>query len=185
MCGAVIAACRMPDSGRRDGSGDANLVELEDLRVGSVYGVGSGFESGALRFAVDAFGPELGNVEVVDAAAARPKAAARKSDDKETPRAGGLRLSHAKLDVSGAKFQRLEFAYTDRGGPVAIRFAGVERGAEDLIELDGCELDGVKLSVEESSTAGVRSGRVVATGRIQRFSLCGADLEVAKLRVGD
>ncbi|HTF89363.1 MAG TPA: hypothetical protein VK843_13205 [Planctomycetota bacterium] len=152
-------------------------LELERLQVGSVYGVGSRFSSDGLEFAVDGFGEGLGNTEI--GSSADPKTSAKQQKEA----AKTMRLSHAILRCRGRHTSRLEFDYVDHGGAVALEIAGENRAAADFITLDGAQFQGVQVSVAESSTAGVRRGRVLVTGAIDRFAIAGADLELADVRL--
>jgi hypothetical protein len=151
---------------------------LERLQVGSVYGIGSHFESDRIEFAVEGFGEGLGNAEVSRAA----EAAAPKSS-KKAQAAKTLRLSHATLRCRGRGVNHLEFDFIDSGGPVALEIAGETRKAADFIELDGARLGSVRIAVTEANTAGIRHGRVVVSGATAKFAISGSDLEVVDLRL--
>jgi hypothetical protein len=184
-----LAACQAVGT---DSSGEGrrgHLLEFDRLQVGSVYGIGASFESDGLDFAVEDFGGALGNVEVAHASSgvetstvpASTKAVAKESSRDEAARS--IRLAHVQLRCSDSDAEYLEFDYVDRGGPVALGIDGVTRSVADFVELDGQEVGGAKLAVRESSTAGVRHGRVTVAGRIERFSIAGADLELSGLRI--
>ena len=152
-------------------------LEFERLQVGSVYGIGSRFESDDLKFVVDGFGEGLGNAEVaraVEAASGKPS----KDAGAKT-----LRLSHATLRCQAPGVKHLEFDFVDNGGPVALEIAGVVRAVANFIQLDGVQMGSVRIAVSESSTAGIRHGRVVLRGALSKFAIAGAELEVADLRL--
>jgi hypothetical protein len=182
----LAAGCRLPDNGLGRASEAGEPLRLEKLQVGSVYGVGSQFKSDGLAFTVSEFDGASGNVEVAQAVAppaATPSRPGEKAVDRPPGRA--LRLAHATLGFSGRKVESLEFEYADRGGPVSLALGDASRRAEDWIELDGQDLGGARVSVRESSIAGVRHGHVLVTSSapIGRFALGGAELDVSALRL--
>jgi hypothetical protein len=170
----VFCSSTESDSSKSDRRGDP--LELERLQVGSVYGIGSHFKSDGLEFSVVGFGEGLGNTEIsmADAGlhAKKPKDAAKT-----------LHVSHAMLRCQGRHSSLLEFDFVDSGGAVALEFGGEKRSAANFIDLDGAQLGTSKISVRESSTAGVRSGRVSVSGAIDKFAIAGADLEIVDLRL--
>jgi len=168
----ALGACRATSA---EGDGPAGRpgepLEFERLMIGSVYGVGSGFESDGLSFQVEAFGDGLGNAEVASSAA--PQAGSSKS----------LRLAHASLRCADGAAMGLEFDYVDNGAGVAIEVGGERRSAADLIALDGATLGAVAIAVSESSTAGVRRGHMILKGKIEGFAIGGTDLLLEDLRL--
>jgi len=151
-------------------------LELSRLQIGSVYGIGSRFQSDGLEFAVDGFGEGLGNAEI-----STPALAAGAKREKNAAKT--LRLSHATLRFQGRRSRGLEFDYIDNGGPVGLEIAGLKRIAENFIDLDAADLAQARISVTESSTAGIRRGHVRVIGTIEEFALSGAELEIAELRL--
>lgn len=168
----LLCACRAnsPRSAATPGRAGEPL-ELERLMVGSVFGVGSGFESDGLKFRVDALGEGSGNAQVVGAAATS-KGAGPKS----------LRLAHASLHVAGLKTSALEFDFQDNGARVALEIGGESRAVADFIELNGSTIGGVAVAVTESNTAGERWGHVSLSGPIRELAISGSDLVLADLR---
>lgn len=165
-------ACRTaPGGGDVQAGRVGEPLEFERLMVGSVFGVGSGFDSDGLSFRIEAFGEGLGNAEIAGALA--PQAGSAKS----------LRLAHASLRCADGAASGLEFDYIDNGAGVAIEIGGERRSAADLIALDGATLGAVAVAVSESSTAGVRRGHVSLKGPIEGFAIAGADLQLADLRL--
>jgi len=197
LLAALALGCQAGRSGNSSADGRGAQLVFERLQIGSVYGIGSRFESDDLEFAVEGFGQGLGNVEIAEASpapgtpaargasATRSETASAKREEKEERGAKAIRLAHATLRCAGAEADRLEFDFVDHCGPVALEIAGSRRGAEDFVQLDGAEQAGVTIAVRESSTAGVRHGRVTLTGRIAGFAISGADLEVADLRLAN
>ena len=170
FCGAF--GCRATPQGGSSTSGrPGEPLEFERLMVGSVYGVGSGFESDGLSFKVEPFGSSLGNAEVSGGAG---------SDSKPIK---SLRLAHATLRWDGRSASGLEFDFIDNGSGIAIEVGGERRSAADLIALDGATLGAVSVAVSESNTAGVRSGHLSLTGPIDAFAISGTDLLLADLRL--
>ena len=152
-------------------------LQLKRLQIGSVYGIGSRFESDELKFVVDGFGAGLGNAEVghvAEASAQKPQ---------KTAVAKTLLLSHATLRCSAQKISHLEFDFIDNGGPVALEIAGETRRVANFIELDGLRFKAAQVAVTESNTAGVRHGRVVVSGALSKFAISGADLELLDVRL--
>lgn len=180
---SLTGGCRTAGS---DGDGDGSAaaqqrrgepLQLERLQIGSVYGIGSRFESDDLKFVVEGFGAGLGNAEVgrvAEAAAQKPaKTAAAKT----------LLLSHATLRCSASKISHLEFDFIDNGGPIALEISGETRRAADFIELDRLHFGAAQVAVTEANTAGVLRGRVVVTGALSKFAISGADLELVDVRL--
>ena len=173
---SLAAACGTPGAATSDGRRGEPL-EFERLQVGSVYGIGSHFSSDGISFAVESFGEGLGNAEIstLEAQALPPK--------QKQPSAKTLRLSHATLRCRGRSTNLLEFDFVDNGGSIALEFAGKKRSAADFIALDGAQIGALRIAVSETSTAGVRRGRVSVVGAIDKFAIAGADLELADLRL--
>lgn len=179
---AFATACNALGGGSSAPGRRGDPLELERLQFGSVYGIGSRFESDGLRFTVEGFGEGLGNAEVGHAgAAAKPAKAGAKSAGEDAGKS--ILLSHALLRCTGRSATHLEFDFVDRGGPVALEIAGTRKDAADFIALDGVQLGNVRLAVQQSSTAGVRSGRVSAEGKLDQFAIGGAELELVDVRL--
>ncbi len=177
---SLTGGCRTAGS---DGDGSAAAqqrrgepLQLKRLQIGSVYGIGSRFESDDLKFVVEGFGAGLGNAEVGRVAEAAQKPA-------KTAAAKTLLLSHATLRCSASKISHLEFDFIDNGGPIALEIAGETRRAADFIELDGLHFGAAQVAVTEANTAGVLRGRVVVTGALSKFAISGADLELVDVRL--
>jgi hypothetical protein len=170
-------ACQAGAPGSAHSAGRAGeALQFERLMVGSVFGIGSHFESDGRSFTVESFGEGLGNAEVVNLA---PRTQAK----EQAPAVKALRLAHAKLRISGKKASGVEFDFLESGAQVAIEVAGIRRSAEDFIALDGARLGEVTVSVSESNTAGRRSGHLRLSGPISEMAISGTDLVLVDLRI--
>src|SRR5688500_3117251 len=102
---ALLAGGCRAGGGGGSRAADGQPLQLERLMVGSVYGVGSSFESDGLRFSVEAFGAAQGNAEIAAAEASAPSPGAKPKKDPSK----GLHLAHATLRCEGRKVALLEF----------------------------------------------------------------------------
>lgn len=172
LLGSLACSCSAnSDGGSKSAGRGGDPLGLERVMIGSVYGVGSRFESDGLQFAVEALGDVEGNVQIGPA------------QGQASPGAKSLQLSHATLRCQGRSASFLAFDFIDGGGQVSLEIEGERRSAADLIALDGAKLGGALVAVSESNTAGVRRGHVSLSGTIDRFAIGGTELVLLDLRI--
>ncbi len=171
----LVGACSALPGGKSADGHKGPALELDRLQVGSVYGVGSRFSSDDIDFTVEAFGEGHGNAEV-SLAAALPGSAPHEGKK-------ALRLSHATLQFKTRDLGHMEFDFVDNGGPVALGIGGETLSGTSFIALSGSKIGTARIEVQESSTAGVRHGRVIVSGSLPQVTISGSNLVLADLRL--
>ncbi|HEV8682427.1 MAG TPA: CARDB domain-containing protein [Actinomycetota bacterium] len=166
----VLAAAALPaDAQPASSCALPGTTGFGDLTQGTTYRVGDAFSSGAAEFLVRPFTWSDGRTTEDGFASVDPAAAMAGGTGLE------LQVNNVLLDIGfGEPLESASLRFGDHGGNINLEVNGDPRNVDDLADLSGSTVDGVRVTVVQEPEE--PTGILTLDGRIGSFAIGGQEL---------